>query len=98
MSWWDGDFFFGQHSDVSRVAETYHEETGVQSSKATNRPVLPDLNEEVAGQTSYEPFVRAARVTRIRDPLIRYLHRCIASSLTGRGMSHEWCTSQYLFF
>ncbi|KAL8250944.1 hypothetical protein R6Q59_034637 [Mikania micrantha] len=23
MSWWDGDFFFGQYSDVSRVAETY---------------------------------------------------------------------------
>ncbi|KAD4585037.1 hypothetical protein E3N88_22638 [Mikania micrantha] len=25
MSWWDGDFFFGQYSDVSRVAETYQE-------------------------------------------------------------------------
>ncbi|KAL8231398.1 hypothetical protein R6Q57_001176 [Mikania cordata] len=295
MSWWDEDFFFGQYSDVSRVAETYQEETGVQSSEATNRPVLPDLNEEVAGQTSYcqfdlnqelcidedvnmecyadmsssdemeglhddldvdqfdelllhpwlqfpqgtvarnrcdrllrkemgqqkaidydllaelgqlermttiigedtpwsrlfemtyapqyrlitmeflstfvymsrgldyqpqavpqqseisfrlcvfaydlylaefgsalglyteqelempiyttaihtaddaivsawwprigdEPFVRAARVTRIRDPLIRYLHRCIASSVTGRGMSQEWCTFQNLFF
>ncbi|KAL8192871.1 hypothetical protein R6Q57_027319 [Mikania cordata] len=45
-----------------------------------------------------EPFVRAARVTRIRDPLIRYLHRCIASSVTGRDMSQEWCTSQDLFF
>ncbi|KAL8218820.1 hypothetical protein R6Q57_022193 [Mikania cordata] len=45
-----------------------------------------------------EPFVRAARVTRIRDPLIRYLHRVIASSITGRGMSQEWCTSQDLFF
>ncbi|KAL8209755.1 hypothetical protein R6Q57_006487 [Mikania cordata] len=45
-----------------------------------------------------EPFVRAARVTRIRDPLIRYLHRCIVSSITGRGMSHEWCTSHDLFF
>ncbi|KAL8206008.1 hypothetical protein R6Q57_009559 [Mikania cordata] len=45
-----------------------------------------------------EPFVRAARATRIRDPLIRYLHWCIASSITGRGMSQEWCTSQALFF
>ncbi|KAL8214024.1 hypothetical protein R6Q57_003473 [Mikania cordata] len=45
-----------------------------------------------------EPFVRAARVTRIRDPLFRYLHRVIASSITGRGMSHEWCTSQDLLF
>ncbi|KAL8214797.1 hypothetical protein R6Q57_004246 [Mikania cordata] len=40
-----------------------------------------------------EPFVRSARVTRIRDPLIRYSHRCIASSVTGRGMSQEWCIS-----
>ncbi|KAL8200443.1 hypothetical protein R6Q57_011782 [Mikania cordata] len=197
MSWWDRDFFFGQYSDVSRVAETYQDETGVQSSEATNRPVLPDLNEEVAGQTSYwqfdlnqepcvdedvnrecyageddghhwrghtwsrlfdmtyppqyrlltveflstfvyrpqgpdfqpqpefasvtglyteeethmpiyttaihtaddavvsawwprigdDPFVRSARDTRIHDSLIRYLHRCIASSITGRGMS-----------
>ncbi|KAL8195840.1 hypothetical protein R6Q57_025593 [Mikania cordata] len=46
----------------------------------------------------YEPFVRSARVTRIRDPLIRYLHRCIVSSVTGRGMSQEWCTSHDLFF
>ncbi|KAL8223757.1 hypothetical protein R6Q57_019232 [Mikania cordata] len=278
MSWWDGDFFFGQYSNVSREAETYQEETGVQSFEATNRLVLPDLNEEVAGQTSYwqfdlnqepcvdedvnrecyagkqshpplvavkeeeadvvyqnmdwntnerslsvivsidydllaelgqlermttiigedtpwshlfemtyapqyrlitveflstfvymprgpdyqpqagpqqseisfslcgfaydlslaefgsalglyteqelempiyttaihtaddavvsfwwprigdESFVRAARVTRIRDPLIRYLRRCITSSVTGRGMSQEWSTSQDLFF
>ncbi|KAL8208169.1 hypothetical protein R6Q57_007581 [Mikania cordata] len=26
MSWWDGDFFFGQYSDVSRVSETYQME------------------------------------------------------------------------
>ncbi|KAD3337898.1 hypothetical protein E3N88_33419 [Mikania micrantha] len=45
-----------------------------------------------------DAFVRSAWVTRIRDPLIRYLHRCIASSVTGRGMSQEWCTSQDLFF
>ncbi|KAD7117782.1 hypothetical protein E3N88_05050 [Mikania micrantha] len=45
-----------------------------------------------------DAFVRCARVTRIRDPLIRYLHRCIASSVTGRGMSQEWGTLQDLFF
>ncbi|KAD4178987.1 hypothetical protein E3N88_27578 [Mikania micrantha] len=56
MSWWDGDFFFGQYSDVSRVAETYQDETGAQSSEAINRPALPDLNEDVAGQTSYWQF------------------------------------------
>ncbi|KAL8232916.1 hypothetical protein R6Q57_002694 [Mikania cordata] len=45
-----------------------------------------------------EPFVRAFRVTRIRDPLIRYLHRFIASFVTGCGMSQEWFTYQDLFF
>ncbi|KAL8231976.1 hypothetical protein R6Q57_001754 [Mikania cordata] len=44
-----------------------------------------------------EPFVPSARVTHIRDSLIRYLYRCIASSVTGRGMSQEWCTSQDFF-
>ncbi|KAL8250910.1 hypothetical protein R6Q59_034603 [Mikania micrantha] len=45
-----------------------------------------------------EPFVRSARVTRIRDLLIRYLYRCIASSIIGRARSLEWCTSQDLFY
>ncbi|KAL8257212.1 hypothetical protein R6Q59_029253 [Mikania micrantha] len=49
-------------------------------------------------QIGDEPFVRSARVTRIRDPLIRYLHRCIASSITGRDMSQEWCPSHDLFY
>ncbi|KAL8229413.1 hypothetical protein R6Q57_014313 [Mikania cordata] len=44
---------------------------------------------------SDEPFFRVDRVTRIRDPLIRYLHRVIATSITGRGMSQEWCTTYY---
>ncbi|KAL8209980.1 hypothetical protein R6Q57_006712 [Mikania cordata] len=56
MSWWDKDFFFGQYSDVSHATETYEDETGVQSSEATNRPVLSDLNEEVARQTSCWQF------------------------------------------
>ncbi|KAD4384523.1 hypothetical protein E3N88_24691 [Mikania micrantha] len=56
MSWWDGDFFFGQYSDVSHVAEIYQDKTGTQSSEATNRPALPDHNEDVAGQTSYCQF------------------------------------------
>ncbi|KAL8193731.1 hypothetical protein R6Q57_026423 [Mikania cordata] len=30
-----------------------------------------------------------ARVSRIRDPLIRYMHRLIATSIAGRGRSRE---------
>ncbi|KAL8211337.1 hypothetical protein R6Q57_005774 [Mikania cordata] len=33
------------------------------------------------------PFVNMVRVSRIRDPLHRYLHRCIACTITGRRLS-----------
>ncbi|KAL8239381.1 hypothetical protein R6Q59_015948 [Mikania micrantha] len=39
-----------------------------------------------------------ARVSRIRDPLIRYMHLLIATSIAGRGRSREWCMSQDLFY
>ncbi|KAD5803697.1 hypothetical protein E3N88_15057 [Mikania micrantha] len=46
-----------------------------------------------------DPFAGTkARVTRIRDPLIRYMHRLIATSIAGRGRSREWCTLQDLFY
>ncbi|KAL8204993.1 hypothetical protein R6Q57_010616 [Mikania cordata] len=46
-----------------------------------------------------DPFVGTkARVSRIRDPLIRYMHRLIATSIAGRGRSREWCTLQDLFY
>ncbi|KAL8196812.1 hypothetical protein R6Q57_024466 [Mikania cordata] len=45
-----------------------------------------------------QPFVRSAQDTRIRDSLIRYFYRCIATSIAGRGMCQEWCTSQDLFY
>ncbi|KAL8225728.1 hypothetical protein R6Q57_018285 [Mikania cordata] len=47
MSWWDGDFFFGQYSDVSRVAETYQEPC-----------IDEDVNKECyAGEQSHPPLV-----------------------------------------
>ncbi|KAL8244547.1 hypothetical protein R6Q59_010805 [Mikania micrantha] len=39
-----------------------------------------------------------ARVSRIRNALIRYMHRLIATSISGRGRSREWCTLQDLFY
>ncbi|KAL8214005.1 hypothetical protein R6Q57_003454, partial [Mikania cordata] len=46
-----------------------------------------------------DPFVGTkARVSRIRDPLIRYMHLLIATSIAGRGRSREWCTLQDLFY
>ncbi|KAL8214271.1 hypothetical protein R6Q57_003720 [Mikania cordata] len=34
----------------------------------------------------------------IRDPLIRYIHRCIVTTISGRGQSQEWVTTTYLFY
>ncbi|KAD4179011.1 hypothetical protein E3N88_27602 [Mikania micrantha] len=45
-----------------------------------------------------EPFFNKARVSRIRDPLHRYLHRCIACTIIGRRLSQEWVTQKDLFF
>ncbi|KAL8210906.1 hypothetical protein R6Q57_005343 [Mikania cordata] len=46
-----------------------------------------------------DPFAGTkARVSRIRDPLIRYMHRLIATLIAGRGRSREWCTLHDLFY
>ncbi|KAI3797546.1 hypothetical protein L1987_32804 [Smallanthus sonchifolius] len=38
------------------------------------------------------------RVSGIRDPLYRYLHRLISTSIAPRLKSREWCTDRDLFF
>lgn len=44
------------------------------------------------------PFGHKARVSLITDPLVRYIHRCIATSISGRGKSNEWVTKNDLFY
>ncbi|KAL8260476.1 hypothetical protein R6Q59_028429 [Mikania micrantha] len=38
------------------------------------------------------------RASTIIDPLIRYIHRCIVTTISGRGQSQEWVTTTYLFY
>ncbi|KAL8247237.1 hypothetical protein R6Q59_008453 [Mikania micrantha] len=38
------------------------------------------------------------RATTIRDPLIRYIHRCIVTTISCRGQSQEWVTTTNLFY
>ncbi|KAL8224984.1 hypothetical protein R6Q57_017541 [Mikania cordata] len=38
------------------------------------------------------------RATMIRDPLIRYIHHCIVTTISGRGQSQEWVTTTDLFY
>ncbi|KAL8269141.1 hypothetical protein R6Q59_000453 [Mikania micrantha] len=49
-------------------------------------------------QIGDEAFITKARVSRIRDPLHRYLHRCIAYTIAGRRMGQEWVTRKDLFY
>ncbi|KAL8189591.1 hypothetical protein R6Q57_029157 [Mikania cordata] len=50
-------------------------------------------------QISDTPFIdHRVRVTMIRDPLIRYIHRCIVTTISGRGQSQEWVTTTDLFY
>ncbi|KAL8223161.1 hypothetical protein R6Q57_020560 [Mikania cordata] len=45
------------------------------------------------------PFTsHRVRTTMIRDPLMRYIHRCIVKTISGRGQSQEWVTTTYLFY
>ncbi|XP_076921836.1 uncharacterized protein LOC143583409 [Bidens hawaiensis] len=53
------------------------------------------------GAISDKPFGKKAtkaRVSDIRDPLHRYLHRLIAKSVTGRKEGTEHCNLRDLFF
>ncbi|KAD6453001.1 hypothetical protein E3N88_07706 [Mikania micrantha] len=38
------------------------------------------------------------RATTIRDHLIRYIHRCIMTTISGRGQIQEWVTTTDLFY
>ncbi|KAL8226848.1 hypothetical protein R6Q57_016680 [Mikania cordata] len=50
-------------------------------------------------QISDTPFTdHRVRPTMIRDPLIRYIRRCIVTTISGRGQSQEWVTTIDLFY
>ncbi|KAL8233098.1 hypothetical protein R6Q57_002876 [Mikania cordata] len=38
------------------------------------------------------------RATMIRYPLVRYIHRCIITTISARGQSQEWVTTTDLFY
>ncbi|KAL8223679.1 hypothetical protein R6Q57_019154 [Mikania cordata] len=50
-------------------------------------------------QISDTPFIgHRVRATMIRDPLIKYIHRCILTTISGRGQSQGWVTMTDLFY
>ncbi|KAL8208136.1 hypothetical protein R6Q57_007548 [Mikania cordata] len=49
-------------------------------------------------QISDTPFTgHRLRASTIRDPLIRYIHRCIVTTISGRIQSQEWVKTTDLF-
>ncbi|KAD2804921.1 hypothetical protein E3N88_38298 [Mikania micrantha] len=49
-------------------------------------------------QISDTPFTGPrVRATMIRDPQIRYIHRCIVTTISGHGQSQEWGISEDLW-
>ncbi|KAL8211220.1 hypothetical protein R6Q57_005657, partial [Mikania cordata] len=50
-------------------------------------------------QISIAPFrSHLVRVSTIWDPLIRYIHQCIVTTISARGLSQEWVTTSDLFY
>ncbi|MFS7952863.1 hypothetical protein Hanom_Chr07g00611911 [Helianthus anomalus] len=52
----------------------------------------------VAAADTWEHDKSKGRISHVRDPLYRYIQRMLATFITGRGYSREWCTSTDLFF
>ncbi|KAF5821536.1 hypothetical protein HanXRQr2_Chr01g0015171 [Helianthus annuus] len=63
-----------------------------------DKPKLLGFWDVVAEKDTWDHELSKGRVSTIVDPLHRYLHRLIASSITTRGKSKEWCTCEDLFF
>ncbi|XP_035834355.1 uncharacterized protein LOC110884635 [Helianthus annuus] len=62
------------------------------------KPTLVGFWQVIAGADHWEHEKSKGRVSFVRDPLYRYLHHLLATSISARGYSREWCTTTDLFF
>ncbi|KAM0048893.1 putative FHY3/FAR1 family protein [Helianthus debilis subsp. tardiflorus] len=62
------------------------------------KPTLVGFWQVIAGENHWEYEKSKGRVSFVRDPLYRYLHHLLATSISARGYSREWCTTTDLFF
>ncbi|KAJ0865498.1 hypothetical protein HanRHA438_Chr12g0541171 [Helianthus annuus] len=63
-----------------------------------DKPTLLGFWAVIAESRYWDHVNSRGRVTRIHDPLFRYFHKMISTSITARNKSREWCTSGDLFF
>ncbi|KAJ0736213.1 hypothetical protein HanPI659440_Chr11g0441021 [Helianthus annuus] len=62
------------------------------------KPILVGFWQVIAGADHWEHDKSKGRVSFVRDPLYRYLHHLLATSISARGYSRECCTTTDLFF
>ncbi|KAM0055397.1 hypothetical protein Hdeb2414_s0006g00205591 [Helianthus debilis subsp. tardiflorus] len=62
------------------------------------KPTLVGFWQVIAGENHWEHEKSKGRVSFVRDPLYRYLHHLLATSISACGYSREWCTTTDLFF
>ncbi|KAM0064476.1 hypothetical protein Hdeb2414_s0003g00103391 [Helianthus debilis subsp. tardiflorus] len=62
------------------------------------KPTLVGFWQVIAGADHWEHDKSKGRVSFVKDPLYRYLHHLLATSISARGYSREWCTTTDLFF
>ncbi|XP_035836908.1 uncharacterized protein LOC118484905 [Helianthus annuus] len=62
------------------------------------KPTLVGFWQVIAGADHWEHEKSKGRVSFVRDPLYRYLHHLLATSISARGYSRGWCTTTDLFF
>ncbi|XP_035838170.1 uncharacterized protein LOC118485808 [Helianthus annuus] len=63
-----------------------------------DKPTLLGFWDLIADIRHWDHHQSKGRSTLIEDPLFRYLHKMISTSITARNKSREWCTSGDLFF
>ncbi|KAM0060945.1 hypothetical protein Hdeb2414_s0004g00130131 [Helianthus debilis subsp. tardiflorus] len=63
-----------------------------------DKPTLVGFWQVIAGENHWEHDKSKGRVSFVRYPLYRYLHHLLATSISARGYSREWCTTTDLFF
>ncbi|KAJ0804223.1 hypothetical protein HanPI659440_Chr02g0035641 [Helianthus annuus] len=96
---WDAMDEIAETSRVRRfIPEEIETEIYTAGLVVVEKPTLVGFWQVIAGADHWEHEKSKGRVSFVRDPLYRYLHHLLATSISARGYSREWCTTTDLFF
>ncbi|MFS7928159.1 hypothetical protein Hanom_Chr04g00317561 [Helianthus anomalus] len=88
---------FGVHSGLY-LQEYIATDVYTQGLVVVDRTTLLGFGQVVVWADTWEHDNAKGRISHVNDPLYRYLHRTLSSSITARGHNREWCTSVDVFF